>query len=50
MHFLIGLGLLAALVWFAFGAGPARAIVGVALLAVAAFFLYVMYRIVSGTI
>ena len=32
MHFLIGLGILAGLVWFAFGAGAARAIVGVALL------------------
>ena len=31
MHFLIGLGILAGLVWFAFGAGAARAIVGVVL-------------------
>jgi len=31
MHFLIGLGILAGLVWFAFGAGAARAVVGVVL-------------------
>jgi hypothetical protein len=31
MHYLIGLGILAGLVWFAFGAGAARAIVGVVL-------------------
>jgi hypothetical protein len=31
MHFLIGLGILAGLVWFAFGAGAARAVVGAVL-------------------
>jgi hypothetical protein len=31
MHFLIGLGILAGLAWFAFGASAARAIVGVVL-------------------
>jgi hypothetical protein len=43
MHFLIGLGILAGLVWFAFGASAARAIVGVALLAVAAFFGFIFF-------
>jgi hypothetical protein len=38
MHFLIGLGILAALVWFAFGAGAARTLVGAALLGVVALF------------
>jgi hypothetical protein len=31
MHFLIGLGILGGLVWFAFGAGVARVVVGVVL-------------------
>lgn len=31
MHFLIGLGILAGLVWFAFGAGTARVFVGIVL-------------------
>jgi hypothetical protein len=43
MHFLIGLGILAGLVWLAFGAGAARALVGVALLAVAAFFGFIFF-------
>jgi hypothetical protein len=38
MHFLIGLGILAGLVWFAFGAGAARILVGAALLGVVAVF------------
>ena len=36
MHFLIGLGILAGLVWFAFGAGAARVLVGAVLLAIVA--------------
>ena len=43
MHFLIGLGILAGLAWFAFGARAARAMVGVALLAVAAFFGFIFF-------
>lgn len=50
MHFLIGFAILAAIIWLAFGARTARAFVGVALVIVAAAFLYVMFRIVSGTI
>jgi hypothetical protein len=41
MHFLIGLGILAGLVWFTFGAGAARAVVGAALVLVASFFIFV---------
>jgi predicted lipid-binding transport protein (Tim44 family) len=44
MHFLIGLGILAGLVWFAFGAGVARAIVGVVLLAILAIAVFVLVR------
>jgi hypothetical protein len=43
MHFLIGLGILAGLAWFALGAGAARTIVGVALLAVAAFCGFILF-------
>lgn len=43
MHFLIGLGILAGLAWFAFGAVAARTIVGVALLGVAAFCGFILF-------
>jgi hypothetical protein len=46
MHFLIGLGIVAGLAWFAFGAGTARAIVGVALLGVVAFFALVAAMVI----
>ena len=46
MHFLIGLGILAGLVWFAFGAGAARALIGVVLLAVVAFFAFVAAMVI----
>lgn len=38
MHFFIGLGILAGLVWFTFGAGVARTLVGAALVGVVAVF------------
>lgn len=38
MHFLIGLGILAGLVWFAFSAGAARVLVGIVLLAIVVIF------------
>jgi predicted lipid-binding transport protein (Tim44 family) len=44
MHFLIGLGILAGLVWFAFGAGAARGLVGVVLLGIVAIALFVLVR------
>lgn len=50
MHVLIGLGIVAGLIAFAFGAPAARAFVGFVLLLAAMAFLYVMFRIVSGTI
>jgi predicted lipid-binding transport protein (Tim44 family) len=43
MHFLIGLGILGGLVWFAFGAGAARILVGVALLGVVAVFGFIFF-------
>jgi hypothetical protein len=43
MHFLVGLGILAGLAWFAFGADAARTIVGVALMAVAAFCGFILF-------
>jgi hypothetical protein len=50
MEFLIGLGILAGAIWFAFGARAARAVVGAVLVIGAMAFAYIMYRIVSGTI
>lgn len=50
MHFLIGLGILAVAIWFAFGEKAARAIVGAVLLIGAMAFAYIMFRIVNGTI
>lgn len=50
MHTAIGAVALVGLIAFAFGERTARACVGVVLLAGAAFFLYVMWRIVEGTI
>jgi hypothetical protein len=44
MHFLIGLGILAGLVWFAFGARAARGLVGVVLLAIVAVVVFVVVR------
>ncbi|TWB89295.1 hypothetical protein FBZ93_11610 [Bradyrhizobium macuxiense] len=43
MHFLVGLGILAGLVWFAFGTGPARILVGAALLVAVTFFGFIVY-------
>lgn len=48
MHFLVALGLLAALVAFAFGEDAARAFVAVVLLAVAAFFALMVFAVLSG--
>lgn len=50
MHALIGLGIVASLIAFVFGANAARVFVGAVLLLAAAAFAYVMFRIVSGTI
>jgi len=50
MHYAIGLGILIALIAFAFGARTARVCVGIVLVAGAAIFLYIMYKVVSGTI
>ena len=50
MEFLIGLGILAGIIWFAFGVKTARALVGGVLISGVLAFLYVMYRIVNGTI
>lgn len=50
MHHALGVGLLVFLIAFAFGERAARASVGAVLIVIAVAFLYVMYRIVSGTI
>lgn len=50
MEILVGLAILAGIIWFAFGAKTARAFVGAVLIIGALAFLYVMYRIVNGTI
>lgn len=46
----LGLGLLVAAIAFAFGIRTAKILVGGVLLIVAAFFAYIMFRIVTGTI
>ena len=46
----IGLFMLVAAITFAFGVRIARIVVGGALLIVTAFFAYVMFRVVMGTI
>jgi hypothetical protein len=49
MHFLIGLGILAGLVWFVFGAGTARAVVGAVLaLPVLAILIFVTGEVTRG--
>lgn len=50
MHHALGVGLLIALIAFAFGERTARGVVGGALILAALAFAYVMFRIVSGTI
>lgn len=50
MHHILGVIALVGLIAFAFGERAARACVGAALLAGAVFFLYVLWRIVEGTI
>jgi hypothetical protein len=50
MHAIITLGAVVALIAFAFGERTARICVGTALLVAAAFFAYVMFRIVTGTV
>lgn len=50
MHFIIGFGILAGLIAFAFGAKTAQAFVAIVLLLAAAAFAYIMFRVVSGTI
>lgn len=50
MEILIGFGVLICLIWFAFGAKTARAIVGGVLIIIAVAFSYIMYRIANGTI
>lgn len=50
MHYLIGLGILAGAIWFAFGERAARVIVGAVLVIGALAFAYIMFRIVNGTI
>lgn len=46
----VGLFMLVAAITFAFGVRTARIVVGGALLIVTAFFAYVMFRVVMGTI
>jgi hypothetical protein len=50
MEIVVGLAILGGIIWFAFGAKTARAFVGAVLIIGALAFLYVMYRIVNGTI
>lgn len=50
MHHALGIGLLVYLIAYAFGERTARAVVGAVLLAGAALFLYVVWRVVDGTI
>lgn len=50
MHHALGIGLLVYLIAYVFGQRTAQTVVGAVLLAGAAFFLYVMWRIVAGTI
>lgn len=50
MHHAIGIGLLVYCIAFAFGERVARACVGIALVMMALAFLYVSYRVVTGTI
>lgn len=50
MHYIIGSSVLLGLIYFAFGERAARACVQIVLLAGAAGFAYVMYRVVQGTI
>lgn len=45
-----GLALLVGAIYFAFGANAARTVVQFSLLAVAAFVLYIGFRVVMGTI
>lgn len=50
MHHAIGIGLLIYLVVFLFGAPAARAIIGSAFAVAVLTFLYIMYRVVTGSI
>jgi hypothetical protein len=50
MHHAIGLGLLVVLIGFAFGERTARRVVGAALIIAALALLYVVARVVSGTV
>lgn len=50
MHHAIGLGLLIALIAFAFGERTAQVVVGTVLVIAGSAFAYVMFRIVMGTI
>lgn len=50
MHHAIGVGLLIACIAFAFGERTARVFVGGALVGSAVFFLYVIFRVATGTI
>ena len=50
MHHALGLGLLVALIAFAFGKRTAQICVGAVLILGALAFLYIMFRIITGTI
>lgn len=50
MHFLIGMGIIAGLIAFAFGANAARAFVGAGLAAAALAFAYIMFLIITNQI
>lgn len=50
MHHAVGLGLLAFLLVFVFGKTAARIIIGAGMVIAALAFLYVMFRIVTGTV
>ena len=49
MHFLIGLGILAVLVFFAFGEGAAKTLTGVVLVGVVAVFGFLMFGVVADS-
>lgn len=50
MHHAIGLGFLILCISFAFGERTAQACVGIGLIVAALAFLYIVFRVVSGTI
>jgi hypothetical protein len=50
MHHAVGVGLLIALIAFAFGKRTAQVCVGAVLIVGALFFLYIAVRVVTGTI